>query len=74
MKNVLRILGVLLLLAGLAGLVVREYSYTKDTTAAKIGPVELTVKETETVRIPLWASLGAMGVGVLLLALGFRQR
>lgn len=74
MKNAMRIIGILLLLAGLAGLLVKEYSYTRDTTAAKIGPVELTVKETETVRIPLWASLGAMGVGALLLALGLRQR
>ncbi len=43
-------------------------------TADKIAAVELTVKETETVRIPLWASLGAVGAGVVLLALGFRQR
>lgn len=73
MKNALRILGVLLLLAGLVGLVVKEYSYTRDTTAAKLGPVELTVRETETVRIPLWLSLGAVGAGAVLLALGLRR-
>lgn len=74
MKNAIRIAGVLLVLAGLAGLWAKEISYTRDTTAAKIGPVELTVKETETVRIPLWLSLGAIGAGAALLALGSRKR
>lgn len=73
MKNALLILGALLLLAGLAGLAVKEFSYTRDTTTAKLGPVELTVRETETVRIPMWLSLGAVGAGAVLLALGFRR-
>ena len=38
------------------------FSYTRDTSALKVGPVELTVKEKKSVNIPVWA-------GVLPLAL-----
>jgi len=43
------------------------FSYTKDTQQAKIGPIELSVKETQTVNIPVWAGVGAMVAGVILL-------
>ena len=48
------------------GLVYGGFSYTKDTTAVKVGPLELTVQEKETVNVPLWAGIGAiLGGGVL---------
>jgi len=71
--NALRIAGVVLVLAGLAGFFVKDVSFTKDTTAAKIGSLELTVKEKETVHIPPWLSLGAIAVGAVLLVVGFRR-
>ena len=71
--NAMRIVGVLLLVAGLAGFLTGGFSFTKDTTQAKLGPLELTVKEKESVNIPQWMSLGAMVLGGVILVLGFRK-
>ena len=69
----MRIVGVLLLLLGLAGFLTGGFSFTKDTTQAKLGPLELTVKEKESVNIPQWMSLGAMVLGGVVLVLSFRK-
>ena len=69
----MRIVGVLLLVLGLAGFLTGGFSFTKDTTQAKLGPLELTVKEKESVNIPQWMSLGAMVLGGVVLVLGFRK-
>ena len=69
----MRIVGVLLLVLGLAGFLTGGFSFTKDTTQAKPGPLELTVKEKESVNIPQWMSLGAMVLGGVVLVLGFRK-
>ena len=71
--NAMRIVGVLLLVVGLAGFLTGGFSFTKDTTQAKLGPLELTVKEKEAVNIPQWMSLGAMVLGGVVLVLGFRK-
>ena len=71
--NAMRIVGVLLLVVGLAGFLTGGFSFTKDTTQAKLGPLELTVKEKEFVNIPQWMSLGAMVLGGVVLVLGFRK-
>lgn len=71
--NAMRIVGVLLLVLGLAGFLTGGFSFTKDTTKAKLGPLELTVKEKESVNIPQWMSLGAMVLGGMVLVLGFRK-
>lgn len=72
--NAMRIVGVLLLMLGLAGFLTGGFSFTKDTTQAKLGPLELTVKEKESVDIPEWLSLGAMVLGGAALVLGFRRK
>jgi len=43
------------------------FSYTKETTGMKLGPIELKVQEKETVAIPLIVSAGAIALGVFLL-------
>ena len=65
---------VLLLVLGLAGFLTGGFSFTKESTQAKLGPLELTVKEKESVNIPQWMSLGAMVIGGVVLVLGFRKR
>ena len=65
--NTLKLLGIALIVLGVLGLAYGSFSYTKDTQAVKLGPLELTVKERKTVNVPLWAGGGAIGVGVLLL-------
>lgn len=65
--------GILLIVAGALGLAYGGFSYTKDTTAVKLGPLELTVKEKETVNVPLWAGIGAIVVGCALLLAGGKR-
>ena len=69
----MRIAGVLLLVLGLAGFLTGGFSFTRDTTQAQLGPLELTVKEKESVNVPHWMSLGAMVLGGVVLVLGFRK-
>jgi hypothetical protein len=65
--NAIRFFAIALLVAGVLGLVYGGFSYTKDTTAVKLGPLELSVKEQKQVNIPLWAGVGAIVAGGLLL-------
>jgi len=70
--SAVKIVAVVLIIAGLLGLVYGQFSYTKETQEAKLGPLELTVKDTETVNVPVWAGVGAIvaGGGLLLFRAG----
>jgi hypothetical protein len=59
--------GLALVALGVAGLAWPEFSYTKDSHDAKLGPLEFTLKEKETVRVPVWAGIGAVAAGTFLL-------
>ncbi len=72
--NATKIIAMLLIVAGALGLAYGSFSYTKDTTAVKIGPLELSVKEKETFNIPVWAGVAAIVAGGLLLAMGGKGR
>jgi len=63
----IKIVAIFLIVAGILGLVYGEFSYTKDTQEAKLGPFELTVKDKKTVNIPVWVGVGAIVAGALLL-------
>ena len=58
--------GLALIALGAAALAWPEFSYTKDSHDAKLGPLEFTLKEKETVRIPAWAGLAAIAAGAVL--------
>jgi TRAP-type C4-dicarboxylate transport system permease small subunit len=62
-----------LIVAGLVGLAYGGFSYTKDTTVAKLGSLEITAQEKQTFDFPLWASVGALVAGGVLLVLGNRK-
>jgi hypothetical protein len=68
--NVARIVAILLIVAGVLGLVYGGFSYTKEETQAKLGPLELKVQNKETVSVPIWASIGAIVAGSVLLFVG----
>jgi uncharacterized membrane protein YidH (DUF202 family) len=63
----MKIVGLVLIVAGILALVYGGFSFTKETHQAKLGPLELQVKEKETVNIPVWAGVGAIVVGAVLL-------
>ena len=72
--NPLKGLGAVLLVAGAAGLFYGGFRYTKDTHNTQIGPIELTVKDTRTVNVPVWAGMAAIAVGAgFLLIPAFRS-
>ena len=71
--NGIKMVAIGLIVAGALALIYGGFSYTKDTTAVKIGPLELSVKEKKTVNIPLWAGAGAIVVGGLLLVMGGKK-
>ncbi|MEO7009329.1 MAG: hypothetical protein ABI156_09295 [Caldimonas sp.] len=71
--NSMKIAAVVLIVAGALGLMYGSFSFTKDTHEAKLGPIELSVKEKQTVNVPVWAGVGAIVIGGLLLAFGSRK-
>jgi uncharacterized membrane protein YidH (DUF202 family) len=68
-----KIIAILLIVGGTLGLVYGGFSYTKETHQADVGPLHLQVNEKQRVNIPLWAGIGAIVGGVLLLAAGSRK-
>ncbi|MEP7299585.1 MAG: hypothetical protein ABI702_25665 [Burkholderiales bacterium] len=71
--NPTRIVAIALVLAGVLALAYGGFSYTKDTTVVKLGPLEISAKEKQTVNVPMWAGIGAIVVGGLLLVLGGKK-
>jgi hypothetical protein len=68
-----KILGVVLIVAGVLGLTYGGFSFTKDTHSANVGPIHLSVKEKETVNVPVWAGIAAIVAGGVLLLGGSRR-
>ena len=65
--NPTKIIAIILIVAGGLGLAYGGFSYTKETTGLKLGPIELKVEEKETINVPLIVSAGAIAIGVFLL-------
>lgn len=72
--NSIKLVAIALIIGGALALAYGGFSYTKDTTAVKLGPIELSVKEKETVNIPVWAGIAGIVAGGLLLVLGGKSR
>jgi len=68
--NAMKILAVVLIVGGVLGLVYGSFSYTRETHEAKVGPIELSVKDKQTVNVPVWAGVGAIAIGGALLFFG----
>ena len=71
--NARTLVALLLIVAGIAGLIYGKFSYTKETHEAKLGPLELSVKDKETVNVPMWGSVAAIVVGAGLLVVGRKR-
>jgi hypothetical protein len=69
----MRIIAILLIVLGVLALIYGGFSYTQDKTEAKLGPIELNVKETKTVSVPMWAGIAGIVVGGFLLVAGGRR-
>ena len=71
--NTLKIAGIVIIVAGVLGLVYGGFSYTKETHEVKLGPIELSVKEKQNVTIPVWGGVSAIVLGGALLLYGSRK-
>jgi len=67
MMDVQKIVAVLLIVAGTLGLAYGGFSYTKETHQADLGPIQLSIDEKEYVNVPIWAGIGAIVIGGILL-------
>ena len=71
--NAVKLVGGVLIAAGLAGLLYGGFSFTRETHEIKLGPIELSVKEKQAVNIPVWAGVGAIVIGAGLLLIGGKK-
>lgn len=65
---------VLLIVAGVLGLAYGNFSFTKQTHEAKLGPIAVSVQEKQTVNVPIWLGVGAIVIGGALLLFGAKRR
>jgi drug/metabolite transporter (DMT)-like permease len=65
-----KIVGIVLIVAGTLGLIYGSFSYTKEKHDVKLGPLQFSVTEKETVNVPVWAGAGAIAIGVVLILIG----
>jgi hypothetical protein len=71
--SAIKVAAVVLIAAGVLALVYGGFSYTKETHEATLGPIDFQVKEKGTVEVPVWAGVGAIATGTVLLLLGSRK-
>ena len=66
--SAVKIMAIVLIVAGIVVIMYGKFSYTKETHDIKLGSFEMSVAEKQTVNVPFWAGVGAIvGGGVLLL-------
>ena len=65
--NSFKIVAIALIVLGALGLAYGSFSFTKESHDAKVGPLELSIKDKETVNVPVWAGVGAIVLGGILL-------
>ncbi len=68
--SVRKIVGIVLLAAGILALVYRGFNYTRETHEAELGPLKLELKEKDRVEIPVWLGVALAVSGGALLATG----
>jgi hypothetical protein len=68
--NPVKVLGMILIVGGVLGLMYGGFTYTKETHETKLGPLTFSISDKETIYIPIWAGVGAVVIGGLLLVFG----
>lgn len=71
--NGVKIIGVLLIVAGLLGVTLGGFSFTKETHKASLGPINVSFAEEKQINVPLWASVAAIVAGAAVLVAGSKR-
>ena len=71
--SAVKVVAMVLIVGGVLALMYGGFTYTKETHDLKIGPIEMSIKDKETVNVPVWVGVGAIVVGGLLLVFGNRK-
>lgn len=71
--SALKIAAIILIVAGILGLAYGGFTYTRGTHTAKLGPLEMSVRDRERVNVPVWAGVGAIVIGGVLLVVGGKR-
>ncbi|HMH17962.1 MAG TPA: hypothetical protein VK572_07410 [Burkholderiales bacterium] len=71
--NTIKLAGIVLIVAGVLGLVYGSFSFTKETHETTVGPLKFSVQDKQTVNVPVWAGVGAIAIGGVLLLLGGKK-
>ena len=71
--SMVKIVAIVLIVLGALGLLYGSFSYTKETHDVKLGPIEFSIADKETVNVPVWVGVGAIVVGGLLLFFGNKK-
>jgi uncharacterized membrane protein YidH (DUF202 family) len=71
--NAVKLVGIVLIVAGALALGYGGFTYTKESHQTKVGPIEFSIKDTQTVNVPIWAGVGAIVIGGLLLLVGGKK-
>ncbi len=70
---ILRLTAILIIIGGVLALVYGSFTYTKVTQETNVGPIDLSIKEKETINIPVWTGAGAIAFGSLILLFGNKR-
>ena len=65
--STIKIAAIVLIVAGILGVMYGKFSYTKETHEAKLGSLEMSFKEKQTVNVPAWAGVASIAAGAALL-------
>ena len=71
--NAARVVAIVLIAAGVLGLVYHRFTYTRQAHEARLGSLALSLQHRETVHVPDWVSVGAIIAGTALLLFGGRK-
>ncbi|HKQ24006.1 MAG TPA: hypothetical protein VJT81_06140 [Burkholderiales bacterium] len=71
--NAIKMVAIVLIVAGALGLAYGSFTYTKETHEANLGPLKLSVKDKETVNVPVWVGVGAIMIGGAFLLFGSKK-
>ncbi|HWZ96222.1 MAG TPA: hypothetical protein VN025_00520 [Candidatus Dormibacteraeota bacterium] len=74
MKRFILVLGILLMLAGVIGLVHPRFTYNKTEEVAKVGPVQANITHEKTIEMPPALSILLLVTGIGLTIFGVRAK